>query len=62
MKKKIKKVVKKSSANAAKQAAMQKLAAFQQMMSQANPSGPAPGQNYKGAPMGPPGMPPGMGM
>lgn len=53
MKKKFKskKIVKKASANAAKQAAMQKLAAFQQMMNQANPSGPAPGQNYKGNPM-----------
>lgn len=52
MKKKIKKVVKKAPAKAEKEAAMQKLAAFQQMMNQANPSGPAPGQNYKGNPMG----------
>lgn len=51
MKKKIKKVVKQNPQNAVKQAAMQKLAAFQQMMQQANPSGPAPGQNYKGNPL-----------
>ena len=56
MKKKAKKIVKKSAVRSEKAAAMQKLAAFQQMISQANPSGPAPGQNYKGAPMGPPGM------
>jgi hypothetical protein len=58
MKKKFKskKMSKKGSTKPAKEAAMQKLAMFQQMMEQANPSGPAPGQNYKGAPMGPPGM------
>ncbi|NDB81794.1 MAG: hypothetical protein EB127_03460 [Alphaproteobacteria bacterium] len=50
MKKKFKsnKITKKGSLKPAKEAAMQKLAAFQQMMDQANPSNQMPGQNYKG--------------
>jgi hypothetical protein len=56
MKKKSKIIKKKPVAakgNDAKAAAMQKLAAFQQMMAEQSPqTGPAPGMNYRGNPMG----------
>jgi len=56
-KKPIKKAKKKSSVNPMQKAGDAKMAMMMQMMQQANPSGPAPGMNYRGNP-----MPPQMGM
>jgi hypothetical protein len=56
-KKPAKKLKKKSSANPVQKAGDAKMQAMLAMMQQANPSGPAPGMNYRGNP-----MPPQMGM